>query len=171
MLLGPLQVSLKPWEWISLSLSSPPARIVLGVTRMVGNVNRTQSLDLIRKREADAKQVSLTQILKCLKVSKYLPWKSIIILTWCWGTNQKYCASQQGDCKHIGYCDPNATCKKKANVSSNDDIEDQAMWLLAEVYDLVKTFPFSGWQVRTVLAVRMQQGVVWWVGQWMDKCL
>merc|ERR1712244_46378 len=31
-------------------------------------------------------------------------------------TNQKYCASQQGDCKHIGYCDPNATCKKKANV-------------------------------------------------------
>ena len=32
------------------------------------------------------------------------------------GTNQKYCASQQGDCKHIGYCDPNATCKKKANV-------------------------------------------------------
>merc|ERR1712109_111175 len=24
-------------------------------------------------------------------------------------TNQKYCASQQGDCKHIGYCDPNAT--------------------------------------------------------------
>merc|ERR1712147_598955 len=26
------------------------------------------------------------------------------------------CASQQGDCKHIGYCDPNATCKKKANV-------------------------------------------------------
>jgi len=32
-------------------------------------------------------------------------------------TNQKYCASQQGDCKHIGYCDPNATCKNKANVS------------------------------------------------------
>ena len=110
---------------------------------MVGNVNRTQSLDQTRKREAGAKQVSLTQILKCLKVSKYLPWKSIIILTWCWGTNQKYCASQQGDCKHIGYCDPNATCKKKANVSSNDDIEDQAMWLLAEVYDLVKTFPFQ----------------------------
>ena len=38
------------------------------------------------------------------------------------GTNQKYCASQQGDCKHIGYCDPNATCKKKANVSIYDDI-------------------------------------------------
>merc|ERR1712033_70270 len=31
-------------------------------------------------------------------------------------TNQKYCTSQQGDCKHIGYCDPNASCKKKANV-------------------------------------------------------
>merc|ERR1712200_295767 len=30
--------------------------------------------------------------------------------------SKKYCASQQGDCKHIGYCDPNATCKKKANV-------------------------------------------------------
>ena len=78
MLLGPLQVSLKPGihptpEWINLSLSSPPARIVLGVTRMVGNVNRTQSLDQTRKREAGAKQVSLTQILKCLKVSKYLP--------------------------------------------------------------------------------------------------
>merc|ERR1712241_419568 len=58
-------------------------------------------------------------------------------------TNQKYCASQQGDCKHIGYCDPNATCKKKANVGSNDNIEDQAMLLLAEVYDLVKTFPFQ----------------------------
>ena len=38
----------------------------------------------------------------------------------CPGTNQKYCASQQGDCKHIGYCDPNATCKKKANMSFCD---------------------------------------------------
>merc|ERR1712203_322986 len=64
-----------------------PTRIVLGVTRVVGNVNRTQSLDQTRKREADAKQGPT-----------------------------KYCASQQGDCKHIGYCDPNATCKKKANV-------------------------------------------------------
>jgi len=31
-------------------------------------------------------------------------------------TNKKYCASQQGDCKHIAKCDPNATCKKKAKV-------------------------------------------------------
>jgi len=31
-------------------------------------------------------------------------------------TNQKYCVSQQGDCKHIAKCDPNATCKKKAKV-------------------------------------------------------
>ena len=31
-----------------------------------------------------------------------------------------------------------------------------------------QNIPFSGWQVRTVLAVRMQQGVVWWVGQWMS---
>merc|ERR1711953_717186 len=30
--------------------------------------------------------------------------------------NQNYCTSQQGDCKHIAYCDPNATCKKKSNV-------------------------------------------------------
>merc|ERR1712243_150278 len=31
-------------------------------------------------------------------------------------TNKKYCASQQGDCKHIAKCDPNATCKLKAKV-------------------------------------------------------
>merc|ERR1719347_2318018 len=31
-------------------------------------------------------------------------------------TNQKYCASQQGDCRHIAKCDPNATCKFKAKV-------------------------------------------------------
>merc|ERR1712121_97554 len=30
--------------------------------------------------------------------------------------NQNYCVSQQGDCKHIAKCDPNATCKKKAKV-------------------------------------------------------
>merc|ERR1712179_259740 len=31
-------------------------------------------------------------------------------------TKQNYCVSQQGDCKHIAKCDPNATCKKKENV-------------------------------------------------------
>merc|ERR1712025_759602 len=33
-------------------------------------------------------------------------------------TNQKYCESQQGDCKHIAKCDPNATCKKKRILAS-----------------------------------------------------
>merc|ERR1711973_716329 len=31
-------------------------------------------------------------------------------------TRRRGAAAKQGDCKHIGYCDPNATCKKKANV-------------------------------------------------------
>jgi len=31
-------------------------------------------------------------------------------------TKKTYCESQQGDCKHIAKCDPNATCKKKENV-------------------------------------------------------
>ena len=88
----------------------------------------------------------------------------------CPGTNQKYCASQQGDCKHIGYCDPNATCKKKANVSFRDiamlsillDYKNVPVHCAGPlIRDILKLSSHPGWQVWTVLAVRMQQGMVW----------
>ena len=93
----------------------PPARIVPGATRRAGNASRTPSLDQTQRREAVAKQVRKWP--KFPTHPKYTRVPISLQNYQCPGTNQKYCASQQGDCKHIGYCDPNATCKKKANVS------------------------------------------------------
>ena len=99
--------------WIVVQLS--PARIVPGATRRAGNASRTPSLDQTQRREAVAKQVRKWP--KFPTHPKYTRVPISLQNYQCPGTNQKYCASQQGDCKHIGYCDPNATCKKKANVS------------------------------------------------------
>ena len=93
----------------------PPARIVPGATRRAGNASRTPSPDQTQRREAVAKQVRKWP--KFPTHPKYTRVPISLQNYQCPGTNQKYCASQQGDCKHIGYCDPNATCKKKANVS------------------------------------------------------
>ena len=126
-----------------------PARTVPGATRRVGNASRTPSLAQTQRREAAVKQVGF-------KWRKILP--KVTMSTnktqnvQCPGTNQKYCASQQGDCKHIGYCDPNATCKKKANVSIvGHIILIQLVFYTANMWVLLDWSHIFIWPIRLTL--------------------